>query len=235
MKKRASINWGKWLRKNKQEKQIAREIQKVSRSSKLLTAAAIIIAILIASSTAFINYTARIRSSEEIEKSTMVLLDENKQSIQQALNAINPNDFIFRLFEEGKWFTPAAINHYAELNIVSVQEKTIPLNFQIKNNSRYPARNVYCLILFSDKEFAESGDDIAQRLSGFDGINVYRVDSSNDYLNEAAAFEWTGIPPNTRKYLPAKINLTLTGKTGRLTVKINSVSRVVFEFRLDES
>ena len=235
MRKRASINWGKWLRKYKQEKRIVKEIQKVSRSSKLLTAAAIIIAILIASSALFINYIAGVRSSEKIEKSTMVLLNENKQSIQQTLNAINPNDFIFRLFEDGEWYTPATINDYVKLNIVPVQKKKIPLYFQVKNNSRYPARNVYCLILFSDKEFAESGDDIVQRLTGLGGLNVYHADSSDDYLNEAAAFEWAGIPPNTRKNLPGKIYLTLTGKTGRLTVKINSVSRVVFEFRLDES
>ena len=111
----------------------------------------------------------------------------------------------------------------------------IPFYFQIKNNSSYPARNVYCSILFSDKEFAESGDDIFQRLTGFSGLNAFQVDSSDDYLNEAAAFEWTGIPPHTRKALPGKIYLTMTGKTGRLTVRINAVSRIVFEFRLDDS
>jgi len=235
MRKRASINWGKWLRKHKQENRVAKEIQKVSRSSKLLTAAAIITTILIASAALFINYIAGVRSSEKIEKSTMMLLDENKQSIQQTLNAINPNDFIFRLFEDGEWYTPASINDYVRLNIVRVPKKKIPLYFEIKNNSRYPARNVYCSILFSDKEFAESGDDIVQRLTGLGGLKVYHADSSDDYLNEAAAFEWPGIPPNTRKNLPAKIYLTLTGRTGRLTVKINSVTRVVFEFRLEES
>ena len=161
MKKRASINWGRWRREYKQETRVAKEIQKVSRSSKLLTAAAIIISILIASAALFINYMAGVRSSEKIEKSTMMLLDENKKSIQQTLNAINPNDFIFRLVEDGEWYTPASIN-------------------------------------------------------------------------EAAAFEWAGIPPHTRKALPEKIYLTMTGKTGRLTVRINAVSRIVFEFRLDE-
>jgi len=235
MRKRASINWGRWRREYKQEKRVAKEIQKVSRSTKLLTAAAMIITILIASAALFINYIAGVRSSEKIEKSTMMLLDENKHAIQQRLNAIDPNDFIFRLFEDGQWYTPATINDYVKLNIVPVPKKKIPLDFQIKNNSRYPARNVYCLVLFSDKEFAESGDDIVQRLTGLGGLNVYHVDASDDYLNEAAAFEWAGIPPNTRKNLPAKIYLTLTGQTGRLTVKINSVTRVVFEFRLDES
>ena len=234
MKKRASINWGRWRREYKQEKRIAKEIQKVSRSSKLLTAAAIIISILIASTALFINYIAGVRSSEKIEKSTMMLLDENKQSIQQSLNAVRPNDFTFRLIEDGEWYTTASINDYVKLNIVPVPKKKIPLNFQVKNNSRYPARNVYCSILFSDKEFAESGDDILQRLKGFGGLNAYHVDSSDDYLNEAAAFEWAGIPPNTRKALPDRIYLTLTGKTGRLTVQINSVSRIVFEFRQDE-
>jgi hypothetical protein len=235
MRKRASINWGKWLREYNQDKQIVKDIQKVSRSSKLLTAAAISITLLIASSAIFINYIAGVRSSEKIEKSTMMMMDENKQSIRQTLNAINPNDFIFRLFEDGEWYTPASINDYVKLNIVAVEKRKIPLYFQIKNNSSYPARDVYCLVLFSDKEFAETGDDIVQALTGLGGLNVYHVDSSDDYLNQAAAFEWAGIPPNTRKYLPGKFYLTLTGKTGRLTVKINSVSRVVFEFRLDES
>jgi hypothetical protein len=235
MRKRPSINWGKWLRGYNQEKLIVKEMHKVSRSSKLLTAAAIIITILIAASAIIINYFAGVRSSEKIEKSTMMMLDENKQSIQQTLNAINPNDFIFRLFEDGEWYTPTSINDYVKLNIVPVQKKKIRLDIQIKNISSYPARDVYCLILFSDKEFAESGNDIVQSLTGLGGLNVYHVDSSDDYLNEAAAFEWTGIPPNTRKYLPGKIHLTLTGKTGRLTVKINSVRRVVFEFRLDDS
>ena len=84
------------------------------------------------------------------------------------------------------------------------------------------------------KEFAESGDDVFQRLKSFDGLNAFQVDSSDDYLNEAAAFEWTGIPPNTPKAIPGRIYLTMTGKTGRLTVKINSVSRIVFEFRAAE-
>ena len=235
MKKRASINWGRWRREHKLEKRVAKQIQTVSRSSKLLTAAAIMITILIASAAILINYIASVRSSEKIEKSTMMLLDENKQYIQQTLNAINPNDFIFRLFEDGEWYTPASINNYVKLNIVPVSKKKIPLYFQIKNNSRYPARNVYCSILFSDAEFAESGDDIFLRLTELGGVNAFRVDSSDDYLNEAAAFEWAGIPPHTRKALPDKIYLTMTGTTGRLTVRINAVTRIVFEFRLDES
>ena len=235
MRKRAPINWGRWLREYKQEKQIVRELQKVSRSSRLLAAAAITVTVLIAASAILLNYMASRRSSEKIEKSTMVLLDGNRQSIRQTLNAINPNDFMIKLFEDGEWYTPASTDDYARLNIVPVPQKTISLSFQIKNNAVYPARNVYCLIQFSDKEFAESGDKIVETLKGLEGLNTYQVDPSGDYLNEAAAFEWAGIPPNTRKYLPHKIHLTLKGKTGRLTVKINSVSRVVFEFRLDAS
>ena len=235
MRKRVPINWGRWLREYKHEKRMARELQKVSRWSRLLTAAAIAVTILIAASAILINYSASRRSSEKIEKSTMILLDENKQSIRQTLNAINPNDFMIRLFEDGEWYTPASIDDYARLNIVPVPQKTIPLSFQIKNNAMYPARNVYCLIQFSDKEFAESGDEIVGKLKRLEGLSAYQVDPSGDYFNEAAAFEWAGIPPNTRRYLPHKIHLTLRGQTGRLTVKINSVSRVVFEFRLDAS
>ena len=235
MRKRARTNWGRWLREHKQEKRIFSELQKVARSSKLLAAAAIIITLLIASSAILINYFTSVRSSEKIEKSTMVLLDENKQSIRQTLNALNPNDFRIRIFEDGEWYTPASIDDFVRLNIVPVSQKIIPLSFQILNNAGYPARNVYCLILFSDKEFAESGDEIVAKLKGFDGLSAFEVDSLGDYLNEAAAFEWAAIPPHTRKYLPHRINLTLTGQTGRLTVKINSVSRVVFEFRLDAS
>ena len=80
MRKRAPLNWGRWLREYKQEKRMLKELQKVSRSSKLLTAAAIAITFLIAASAIMINYMAARRSSEKIEKSTMVLLDENKQS-----------------------------------------------------------------------------------------------------------------------------------------------------------
>jgi hypothetical protein len=234
MRRRASINWGRWLREYKQDKRVVKEIQKVSRSSKLLAATAIIITILIASTAILINYFAGVRSSEKIEKSTMMMLDENKQSIQQTLNAINPNDFIFRLFENGQSYTPASINDYVRLHIVRVRKKKIPLDFQIKNNARYPARNVYCQILFSNQEFAESGNDIVRRLSGLGGLNTFHVDSSNDYLNESAAFEWASIPPNTSKALPGAVYLTMTGKTGRLTVIINSVSRIVFEFRLED-
>jgi len=233
MRKRAPLNWGRWLREYKQEKRMLKELQKVSRSSKLLATAAIAITFLIAPSAIMINYIAGRRSSEKIEKSTMVLLDENKQSVRQTLDAINPNDFRIKLFEDGDWYTPASTHDYARLNIVTVPQKTIPLSFQIKNNAKYPARNVYCLIQFSNKEFAESGDEIVGTFKGLEGLNAYRVDPSGDYLNEAAAFEWTGIPPNTRRSLPHKIHLTLRDKTGRLTVKINSIRRVVFEFRLD--
>ena len=235
MRKRAPINWGRWLREYKQEQRVVKELQKVSRSAKLLAAAAIAMTILIAASAIIINYVASRRSSEKIEKSTMVLLDGNRQSIRQTLNAINPNDFMIKLFEDGQWYTPASTDAYARLNIVPVPQKTISLAFQIKNNSIYPARNVYCLIQYSDKEFAESGDEIVKTLKGLEGLNTYQVDPSGDYLNEAAAFEWAAIPPNTRKYLRHKIHLTLIGQTGRLTVKINSVSRVVFEFRLNGS
>ena len=90
---------------------------------------------------------------------------------------------------------------------------------------------MYCTILFSSKEFFESGDDIVKGLKGFDGLNVYTLNSSDDYLNEAAAFEWISIPPKTQKAVGRKVDLTLKGNTGRLTVRINSVNRFVFEFR----
>jgi hypothetical protein len=91
------------------------------------------------------------------------------------------------------------------------------------------------MILFSNKEFVESGDDIIKRIKGLDGLNVYTVNSSDDYLNEAAAFEWISIPPKTQKAVRSKVDLTMKGSTGRLTVMINSVNRFVFEFRLHET
>jgi hypothetical protein len=102
--------------------------------------------------------------------------------------------------------------------------------FSIKNRSEFPARNVYCMIFFSNKEFVESGNDIVNRLEGLDGLNVYNVDSSDDYLNEAAAFEWMSIPPKTHMTVRKKVD-----NTGRLTVKINSVNRLSFEFKRLES
>jgi hypothetical protein len=72
---------------------------------------------------------------------------------------------------------------------------------------------------------------MVRRLKGLDGLNVYTVNSSDDYLDEAAAFEWLSIPPNTQKTVTSNVDLTMKGNTGRLTVRINSINRLVFEFR----
>jgi hypothetical protein len=163
------------------------------------------------------------------------MLKVSKESIQQTLNAMNPNDFIFKLFEDSDWSTPTPISEYMTLNVLPVQSKKISLYFSIKNNSEFPARNVYCMIFFSNKEFVETGDDVVNRLEGLDGLNVYNANSSDDYLNEAAAFEWIGIPPKTHMTVRRKVDLTMKGNTGRLSVKINSVNRLSFEFKLGES
>jgi hypothetical protein len=235
MKKRTSIHWGKWLREGKREKWIVAEIQKISKLSKLWAAAAIIITILLVSTGVLLNYFVGLRSSEKIDESTRQLLNITDQSIRQALNAINPNDFLFKPFENSQWYTPTPVKEYVKLNILPRKSRKIALNFIIKNNSEFLAENVYCMILFSNKEFVESGDDIVKRLKGLDGLNVYAIDSSDDYLNEAAAFEWISIPPKTQKTVSRQVELTLKGNTGRLTVRINSVNRFVFEFRLHET
>ena len=235
MKKRISTNWGKWVRERQQEKWIVAEIQKVSRLARLWSVAAIIIIILFASLGIVLNYLAGSKSSEKIDVSTRQMMTVNKESIRQTLNALNPNDFIFRPFEDSDWYTPTPMGEYVTLNVMPVQSKKISFNFSIKNRSEFPARNVYCMVFFSDKEFVETGDDVVNRLEGLDGLNVYNVNSPDDYLNEAAAFEWMGIPPKTHVTVRRKVDLTMKGNTGRLTVKINSVNRLSFEFKLGES
>ena len=232
MKKRTSINWGKWLRDRNQEKWMVGEIQKITRRSKLWAMAAILIAILLTSAGMLSIYFVVLKSSEKMDASTRHLLNSAKKSFQQTLDTINPNDFFFKLFEDGQWYTPTPVNEYVKLNILPVQDRKIALNFFIKNNSEFLARNVYCMILFSNNEFVESGDDLAKRLKGLEGLNVHTVSSSDDYLNEAAAFEWISIPPKHQKTVGKKIDLTMKGDTGRLTLRINTVNRIVFEFRL---
>jgi hypothetical protein len=117
------------------------------------------------------------------------------------------------------------------LNILPVPGRKISLKFTIKNKSEFPARDVYCMIFFSSREFVESGADVVGRLKGLDGLNVYSVNSPDDYLNEAAAFEWLSIPPNTQKTVARNVDLTMRGNTARLTVRINSINRLAFEFR----
>ena len=235
MKKRISINWGKWVRGHQHEKWIVDEIKKVSRLSKLWTVTAIVIIILFTSVGIFLNYFVGSRSSEKIDASTRQMLSAYKESVRQTLNTMNPNDFVFKPFADADWYTPAPINAYVTLNVLPVKRKEISLNFSIKNRSEFPARNVYCMILFSNKEFEETGDDVVNRLEGLDGLNVYNVNSSDDYLNEAAAFEWIRIPPKTHTSVRRKVALTLKGDTGRLTVKINFKNRLSFEFQLRES
>jgi len=235
MKKRISINWGKWVRAHQQEKWIVDEIKRVSRYSKRWTIAAIVIIILFTSVGISLNYFVGARSSEKIDASTRQMLSAYKESVRQTLNTMNPNDFVFRLFADGDWYAPTPINEYVTLNVLPVKHREISLNFSIKNRSEFPARNVYCMVLFSNKEFEETGDDVVNRLEGLEGLNVYNVNSSDDYLNEAAAFEWIRIPQNTQASLRRKVALTLKGNTGRLTVKINFKNRLSFEFQLQES
>jgi hypothetical protein len=231
MKKRFSINWGKWLREPKQDQRIIEEILRVTKLSKFWTVAAVIMIILSISAGILINYLVGLKSSEQIDASTRQMLNVNKEFIQQSLNAMYPNDFIFKPFEDSQWYTPTPANEYVRLNILPVPGKKISLKFIIKNKSEFPARDVYCMIFFSSKEFVESGADVVRRLKGLDGLNVYTVNSSDDYLDEAAAFEWLSIPPNTQKTVTSNVDLTMKGNTGRLTVRINSINRLAFEFR----
>jgi hypothetical protein len=161
------------------------------------------------------------------------MLNANRAFIQQSLTAMNPNDFIFKPTEDSDWYRPTPANEYIRLNILPVQSRKISLNFSIKNRSGYPARDVYCLILFSSKEFVESGNDVVKSLEGIGGLNVYAVNSSDDYLNEAAAFEWRSIPSKMQKAVKKNVKLTMKGNTARMTVRINSVNRLAFEFRHD--
>ena len=187
--------------------------------------------IIVVSAGIFINYLIGLKTSKNIDASTRQMLDASEAFIGQSLTAINPNDFIFKLLEDGNWYEPTPAGAYVKLNILPVQSKNLSLNFSVKNRSEYPARHVYCIIFFSSKEFVESGNDIAKVLKGIEGLNVYAVDSTDDYLNEAAAFEWLSIPPQTHKSITRNIGLTMRGNTARLTVKINSVNRLAFEFR----
>ncbi|UCD80112.1 MAG: hypothetical protein JSW26_01370 [Desulfobacterales bacterium] len=235
MKKRSSVNWGKWLREPKQDRWIIEEMQRVSKLSKFWASAAVIVIVLSVSTGLLLNHLAGLKTSAKIDASTRQMLDINKEFIQQSLNAMNPNDFIFKPFEDSEWYVPTPVNDYVKLNILPVPSKKITLNFSIKNKSEFPARDVYCMIFFSSKEFVETGDDVVKKLKGLGGLNVYTVNSPDDYLNEAAAFEWLSIPPKTQKTVTRNVDLTMRGNTGRLTFKINSVNRLAFEFRLQET
>jgi hypothetical protein len=235
MKKRTSINWGNWLREPKPEKWIVGEIRTTSKQVKLWSIAAIVITILLVSVSILLNYFVGLKSVEKIDASTRQASKMNEETIRHTLNAINPNDFFFKPFEDSKWYMPTPVSEYVKLNVLSVPSKEISLYLNIKNNSDFPARNVYCMITFSNKEFVESGDEIVKRLKGHAGVTVYPVSSSDGYLNEAVAVEWIHIPPKAQKKAGKRVDLTMRGNSGRLTVKINSINRLAFEFRLQVS
>jgi len=231
MKKRSSINWGKWRREPKQDQGIIEEIHRVLMRSKFWALAAVIIIVLSVAAGVLLNYSAGLKTSEKIDAAGRQMLNINREFIQQSMNAINPNDFIFKPFEHSEWYTPTPVNEYVKLHILPVSSRKISLNFSIKNKSQFPARDVYCMIFFSSREFVETGDDIVKRLKDLGGLNVYAVNSPDEYLNEAAAFEWLNIPPETQKSVARNVDLTMRGNTARLTVRINSVNRLAFEFR----
>jgi hypothetical protein len=158
----------------------------------------------------------------------------NEASISRALDAINPNSFLFKLIEDSGWHTPTPAKEYVKLNILPVPSRKITLDLKIKNNSDFPARYVYCIIAFSSQEFVETGDDILRELRGQTRLNVYPIDSSDEYLNEAAAFEWTHLPPKAQRAAGKTVDLTMKGSSGRLTVRINSINKLAFEFKLQE-
>ena len=234
MKKRTSTNWGNWQREPKQEKWILDKIRTTSKQVKLWSIAAIVITILLLSVSIFLNYFVGLKSVEKIDASTRQALKVNEETIRQTLNAINPNDFFFRPFEDSEWYIPTPVSEYVRLNILAVPSKEISLDLNIKNNSNFPARNVYCMITFSNQEFVESGDEIVKKLKGHAGLAVFPISSSDAYLNEAAALEWANIPPKAQKNSGKRVDLTLRENRGRLTVKINSINRLAFEFRLQE-
>jgi hypothetical protein len=234
MKKRSPINWGKWLREPRQDQWLVEEIQRALKLSKFWAVAAVIIIVLLVSAGLLLIYSAGLKTSEKIDTSTRQILDINKEFIQQSLNAMNPNNFIFKPFKDSDWYTPTPVHEYVKLNILPVPSKKITLNLSIKNNSEFPARDVYCMILFSSQEFVQTGADIVEGLKDLGGLNVYTVNSSDDYLDEAAALEWLSIPPKTQKTVTRNVDLTMRGDTGRLTVKINAVNRLAFEFKLRE-
>ena len=231
MKNRYSLNWGRWLREPKQDLRIVDEIQRVSRRFSFWVAAGVAIVVLSVVAGMILNYLAGLKISAEIDASTRQMLTLNKEFMQQTLDAMHPNDFSFKPFEDSPWYSPTPANEYVRLNILPVPDRKISLNFAIKNKSAFPATDVYCMIYFSGKEFVESGADVVKSLEGFAGLNVYAVASPDDYLNEAAAFEWPRIPPDTQKAVSKAVVLTMRGNTGRLTVKINSVNRLAFEFK----
>jgi hypothetical protein len=235
MKKRTSINWGNWLRESKPEKWVIDEIRTTLKQVKIWSLAALAIAILLVSASILLNYFVGLKSVEKIDASARQTLKVNEETIRQTLNAVNPNDFSFKPFENGEWYVPTPVNDYVKLIILPVPSKEISLYMNIKNNSDFPARNVYCMITFSNKEFVEIGNDIVNRLRGSAGLTVYPVSSSNSYLNEAAAIEWNHIPPRAHRAAPRSVDLTMRGSSGRLTIRINSINRLAFEFRLQES
>jgi hypothetical protein len=235
MKQRTSINWGRWVREPKQDRRLVAEIRAIAKPTKRWATAAIIITILLASAGVVLNYWVGVQSSAKIDAAIRQMISAHQASIRQTINAINPNDFSFKPFEDSQWYRPAPVDEYVRLNIIPIQTREISLNLNIRNNSEFPARDVYCTIFFSNKEFVESGDDIVKRLKGLAGLNVDTVNSSDDYLNEALAFEWGSISPKMQKTLGRRVELTMKGNTARLTVKINTVNRLVFELRLQES
>ncbi len=208
------------------------EMRRVTRFTRFWVLAAVLIIIISVSAGLLLNYLTGLKTNTEIDAAVRQIEKVNNEFIRQFQNAMNPNDFVFKPFEDSQWYTPTPVNEYVKLNILRVPDRKISFKFSIKNNSKFPARDVYCMILFSGKEFVESGVDIVWRLEGLGGLNVYTVNSSDDYLNQSAAFEWLSIPPNTRKTLEKTVDLTMRGDSGRLTVKINSVNRFAFEFRL---
>jgi hypothetical protein len=234
MKNQTSINWGRWRRENEQGDSGLDRIQSLSRLVKIWAIAAILITIALASAGVLLNYWVGLESAEKIDTSTRHMVKLNEASISRALDAINPNSFLFKLIEDSGWHTPTPAKEYVKLNILPVPSRKITLDLKIKNNSDFPARYVYCIIAFSSQEFVETGDDIVRGLSGQTRLNVYPVDSSGEYLNEAAAFEWTHIPPKAQRAAGKKVDLTMKGNSGRLTVKINSTNKLAFEFKLQE-
>jgi len=234
MKTRTSINWGSWLREPRQQNCIVDEIQRLSKVVRAWAVAAILITVLVTSSGILILYFTGVKSVERFDAAARQATKVNEEIIRQTLNAINPNDFFFKLFEDSEWYAPTPVKDYVKLNILPVTGKKIHLYLKIKNNSDFPARNVYCMITFSSKEFVESGDAIFQELKELSGLNVFPVKSSDDYLDEAAAFEWASIPPKAQREASKSVDLTLRGNSGRITVKINSINRIAFEFRLQE-
>lgn len=235
MKQRTSINWGRWIREPKPDKGPGDEILGIARQTKLWTAAAILITIILVAAGVVLNYLIGVQSSAKIDESTRQMINAHEASLRQTTAALNPNDFSFKPFEDSQWYSPAPVDEYVRLNIIPVQTRAISLNLTIRNNSEFPAREVYCAIFFSNQEFVESGAEIVESLIGLAGLNAATPGSPDDYLNEALAFEWGRIPPKAQKTVGRGIDLTLKGNTARLSVKINSVNRLAFELRLQES